>query len=199
VDTNVGTCDIAINGVLVARLGQDERYRLVKTDYFVRLQPFNRQESLLFSNIWVGPWNGEQPLRGEADAGTTTLINGDVAPGVPKSIRAGILRIDSDLGELAMPVEKALAVNFGGAMDAPRALARIRLTDGTMLNLDEFQWDERGVSAHSPTLGDLRLPRAAIAELIYAPARTHAPLDLGPQKSEQNALPNNAQPALIRQ
>ena len=137
-------------------------------------------------------------MRAEA-TGTTSLINGDLVAGTPKSIHRETVTIDSDLGELAMPVDKTLHVDFGGTMDAPQAAARVRLTDGTLLNLDEFRWDEHGLSAHGATLGDLHLPRQAIAELIYAPARSRAPLDLDPQKAGQNALPNNAQPALIRQ
>jgi hypothetical protein len=65
-------------------------------------------------------------------------------------------------------------VDFGGVPDQPRPAARLRLADDTIVNVDSFQWDGREWTAHSATLGDLRLPTAAVRELIYDPAPPHA-------------------------
>lgn len=190
VDTKAGTCDFVINGVHIIRLGHDKIERLLKGQYTVRVVPYPSQISLL-SNIWVGPWNGELPRVETETAGATALANGDVAPGIPKCMLEGKLVIDSELGELNVPMEKALALDFGGTMDPKRAPARLRLEDGTTLNVDAFRWDGNELTAHSVTLGDFRLPADSVQEIIYDPAVPRAPMPVMPRALAQKRAEDN--------
>ncbi len=192
VDTKAGTCDFVINGVHVARLGHDKIDRLLKGQYTVRVVPYPNQVSLL-SNIWVGPWTGELPRVETEAAGATALANGDVAPGIPKCMLEGKLVIDSELGELNLPLDKTLALDFGGTMDPKRTPARLRLEDGTTLNVETFRWDGNELTAHSLTLGDFRLPADIVQEIIYDPAVPRAPMAVMPRALAQKRAEDNAQ------
>jgi hypothetical protein len=190
VDTKAGTCDFVINGVHIVRLGHDKIERLLKGQYTVRVVPYPNQVSLL-SNIWVGPWNGELPRVETEAAGATALANGDVAPGIPKCILDGKLVIDSELGELNLPLDKTLALDFGGAMDPKRTPARLRLEDGTTLNVETFHWDGNELTAHSLTLGDFRLPADIVQEIVYDPALPRAPMAVMPRALAQKSAEDN--------
>lgn len=194
VDTKAGTCDVVINGVHIVRIGQDKNERLLKGQYTIRIVPYPSQASLL-SNIWAGPWSGEIPHSDAESAGATALTNGDVAPGLPKCLREGKLAVDSELGELSFPLEKALALDFGGTLETKRAAARLRLDDGTTVNVDRFHWEGAELSAHSPTLGDLRLPTAATREIIYDPALTRPPQAVLPRALAQKQAKDNRLPS----
>ncbi|MDR3406288.1 MAG: hypothetical protein P4L99_27640 [Chthoniobacter sp.] len=186
VDTKAGTCDLVINGVHIVRLGQEAAERLPPAQYTVKIQPYpNQRASTVFSNIWIGPWNGELPSPGNAGGESTALTNGDVAKGTPKALHDGKFTIDSDLGDLDLPVEKTLAVDFGGTLDTQKVAARLRLADGTIVNMDRFQWDGREWAVHSATFGDLRLPGGVVSELVYDPAPAHVPAPAGTNKLAQ--------------
>lgn len=203
VNTKTGTCDIAVNGVLFAHLGQDAGDRLLKSQYSVRIQPYPIAggpyaggASCILSNIWIGPWSGELPHAATTDAATTALVNGDAAAGLPKAMHDGKLTIESDLGELDLPFEKALAIDFGGPLEPRHAAARIRLADGTAINVDQFNWNGMQLVAHSPVLGDLRLPANAASELIFDPAPARAPLPVDTKKVAQKIQNNGIVPVV---
>ncbi|MEP6670576.1 MAG: hypothetical protein ABJF10_15555 [Chthoniobacter sp.] len=182
VDTKAGTCDIVLNGVLVARLGKDERERLVPDEYFVRLQANTNTGSLLFSNIWIGPWSGDLPHPAAGDGTSTALRNGDALAGAPKEWREGKWILESELGPLEISTEKVLLVDFGGTALAERAAGRIRLADGSSINVDAFQWDGRELAAHSPALGNVQLYAATVAEIIFDPVPSHTTMVEEPPK-----------------
>jgi hypothetical protein len=123
----------------------------------------------VFSNLWIGPWSGELPRAGGVADATTALTNGDVAPGVPQAMHEGKFSLETELGALEVPLENVVAVEFGGKLLPERAAARIRLADGTAVNVDAFNWDGRELTAHSATLGDLHLPGGVASELIFDP------------------------------
>jgi hypothetical protein len=186
VDTKAGTCDLVINGVHLVRLGQEARERLVKSQYTVRIAPYPGQGTpTILSNLWVGPWNGELPHLADSAEGSTALANGDVAPSVPKVMQDGRFKLESELGDLDLPLEKALVVDFGGAMDTQRAAARVRLADGSTINVDGFQWDGHELTAHSAILGDLRLPVGAVQELVFDPVAPHPLAGIATKKTAQ--------------
>lgn len=190
VDTKAGTCDFVLDGVHVARIGSDKNERLQKAQYTARIVPYPNQTSIL-SHLWIGPWNGELPMSETETAGTTALANGDVAPGTPKVLREGKLTIDSELGELNFPLEKTLALDFGGAMEAKRVPTRLRLADGTTINVDTFRWEGAELTAHSSTLGDLRLPADVVHEIIYDPAPAQPPMAVMPKALAQKRAKEN--------
>lgn len=186
VDRKVGTADVLVDGVLAVRIGQDANDRLPGLGERVRFRSYSRDEvPLVFSNLWVGPWNGELPRSGEDRPAATALANGDVASGAPKALHEGKFLIESEIGSLELAPVKVQAVDFGGTLLSEKSAARIRLADGCAINVDTFRWDGRELVAHSPTLGDLRLPAGAVSELIYDPALSRAPLNPEPKNLAQ--------------
>lgn len=180
VDTKAGTCDILINGVKVLRVGQRAEDRLVVTDYYLRLQPYLVCPTMNLSNIWIGPWSGELPQVKRLEAASTALRNGDIVTGLPKGWREGKWTLESDLGPLEVSTEKVLIVDFGGEPEPKRSPGRVRLVDGSLVDVNAFQWDAAWLSAHSATLGDLRLGATEVSELLFDPAPLHPPLLAAP-------------------
>ena len=192
VDTKAGTCDVVVNGMHLARLGQDASERLLKSQYSVRIAPYPGQgTSTILSNLWIGPWNGDLPESTPVVGGSTALANGDLIAGVPKAMHDGRFTIESELGEIDLPVEKALAVDFGGTIDAQRSPARVRLVDGATLNVDAFHWDGHELVAHSSVLGEVRLPAEAVHELIFDPPLPRPPANVAVKGTAQQNPQNN--------
>lgn len=198
VDTRQGTCDIVVNDVFITRLGQSEDERLSPGEYSLLVQPYATQGvPSRFSNLWIGPWNGDLPLNAKEGGGSTELANGDVVSGVPKFMQDGKLKIDCELGELELPTGKALQVDFGGAAEKQPAAARFRFGDGTVVNVDSFQWDGQSLKAHSALLADLQLPVDAVSELIFNPALPKPPAAVVRKKRTQKDSENNANPRIL--
>jgi hypothetical protein len=188
VDTKAGTTDLFVNGVLIARTGQQTGERLAPGKYTVHFQPYpNQGGPCVLSNLWVGPWTGELPRGGAVAGATTALSNGDAAPGTPKGMHDGKLAMEGDIGAFEIPVEKVQEVDFGGNMSPEQAPTRLRFGDGTVVNVDRFAWDGQVLSAHSPTLGDLRLPSGVINEIIFNPPTPHnAALSVPPKTARHD-------------
>lgn len=186
VDSKVGTADILIDGVFIARLGQQAAERMPGLGESIRLQPYNQGDApLILSNLWIGPWNGELPKPGNDTALAVSLANGDVATGALTDFQEGKLRVESDIGPLDLPMDKILAVEFGGAPAPKRPEARIRLADGCAFAVDAFRWDGENLAAHSEVLGDVKVPAKMISELVLAPAPARAPKIAAPKKAGQ--------------
>jgi hypothetical protein len=186
IDAKAGTADVFVDGVLAVRIGKDANDRLPGLGQTVRFHPYSASHyPVVFSNLWIGPWNGELPRAGGAGTATTALANGDAVSGAPKELRDGKFLLESEIGALELPVEKVQAVEFDGALSPEKALGRIRLADGSAINVDTFRWNGRELVAHGATLGDLRLPIGVVSELIYDPAPVHAPRHPEPKKLAQ--------------
>ncbi|HEY2342082.1 MAG TPA: hypothetical protein VGH90_03580, partial [Chthoniobacteraceae bacterium] len=54
----------------------------------------------------------------------------------------------------------------------------LRLVDGSVIHADTFQWDGNELTAHSQTLGDIRIARDNLAELVLHPAPIRRPLPI---------------------
>jgi hypothetical protein len=67
------------------------------------------------------------------------------------------------------------------------------------VNLDGFNWDGRELTAHSPTLGDLRLPADAVNDLIYHPAPARPPAAVTTKKLvKKDSGDNSPGPEILR-
>jgi hypothetical protein len=184
VDMKTGSCDLLINGELTARLCTNESERLEKTAYSVRLEPYNA--SPIFSNLWIGPWNGELPSAAKHTA-SSTLPNGDVMADAPKEWREGTWGFAGDFAGFEIPTDKLLIVDFGGTMQPKQTAGRVRLIDGSSLDVDAIQWDDQGLTAHSASLGNVRMEASAVSELLFDPAIPRPPVPLGePKAAGQN-------------
>lgn len=180
VDLKTGSCDLLVNGELAARLCTNESERLEKSAYSVRLEPYNA--SPIFSDLWIGPWNGELPSAARQSA-SSTLPNGDVMADAPKEWREGTWRFAGDFADFEIPTDKLLIVDFGGAMQPKQTAGRLRLIDGSSLDADAFQWDGHGLTAHCASLGNVRVEASAVSELLFDPAIPRPPLPLGETKT----------------
>lgn len=189
VDTNAGTCCITINGVTVLQIGKQAKDRLVKTDYCIRLQPVGNPKSLFFSNLQILPWNGDVPSPSAANAPSTILRNGDVLAAVPKALHEGRWALESELGPMELPGEKILMTEFGGDATPAHPAGRLRLVDGSVVNVDAMQWTGEEVSAHHANFGDLHVPLDAVAEIIFAPAQPlPSPVPVSPDVTGEHVL-----------
>jgi hypothetical protein len=186
-DFHAGTCDLLLDGVHVSHVRAGPESRPVHG--VLRIVPSTARGAMAsFSNLWVGRWNGALPESGRRPAAGIVLVNGDQISGAPKGLRGDHFEIENDLGAFEIPVNKTAVIEFGAAAPANAAAARLRLVDGTTLNVDAFHYGERELTAHSETWGDLHISRDAIAELVYAPAVPHPPLDADPEKEDKEAV-----------
>ena len=181
VNAKLGTVDLFLDGVAVAQVGHLPSERCPGIGDEIELGPYATGGSpTILSNLWIGPWSGELPSPG--DQPQVCLVNGDVTRGTAAEVHDGRLRLESEVGEIEMPLEKIEAIDFGGAFAPQPAVGRVYFQDGSALNVESFRWDASGLAARSATLGDLRLPAAAVRELILSPALPRAPHPLAPEK-----------------
>ncbi len=175
VDAKLGTADIFLDGVFLIKIGQQVSERLPGLGDTIRMQAYPQQASVVVSNIWLGPWNGELPTPSSEPTPATSLTNGDVAMGAPKDFRDGKLLLESEIGPLELPMDRVLAVEFGGTLSSKPAHARVRLTDGCAISLETFHWEGGQLIARSEVLGDLQIPAKLISELVLAPSPPRTP------------------------
>ena len=172
VDSKGGTAAFFLNGTLIAKCGRNASERLPGVGAWLVIgpSPYSGSNSAIISKVWIGPWNGELPSTLGDGESSTALANGDSVHCAPTAYRDGTFVLESDVGTLDVPSEKVVSIDFGGAMETAKVAARIRLGDGSVVHVDAFQWDARELTAHSAILGDLRVPAAAVSELIFHPA-----------------------------
>jgi hypothetical protein len=148
---------------------------------------------VVFSNLWIGPWNGELPKAGLDAEAAIALANGDMAVGVPTAWHDGKFSFESDIGPLELPLATVQSVEFGGTFAPEPTVARVHLPDGGALNVDTFRWDGREFTAHSATAGDLHLPADAVSELVFDPPPAQAPRTPPAKKVAQKSEAGPAQ------
>jgi hypothetical protein len=187
VDLKAGTLCVVFDGQSMGHYQWEKEERKSEA-ITVRFRPIGFRDMTpgavsanILSEMWIGPWTGEVPKAGAPKAPATILANGDVNPGAPRNLRDGEWTIESALGAIKVPAEKVLAIDFGSAPIAEPVAGRIRLRDGTKLDVDRFAWDGRILSAHSGLLGEFEVPAESVAEFIYHPARFRPPIDEEPQ------------------
>ena len=169
VNSTLGTADIMLNGTLVARIGQQADERAPGIDQAVHFGGLSYNGApIIFSNLWIGPWDGELP-RPETSHPSTALANGDVAASAPSLLEDGKYLLETEVGLLRLPPESVSLIAFGGASQAPHPAARLRLADGSIVHVASFECHGGVVTGHSDFLGDLHLAVKSIEEVIFDP------------------------------
>ncbi|MDB6172709.1 MAG: hypothetical protein JWL59_2020 [Chthoniobacteraceae bacterium] len=187
VDSELGTADFYINGAPLLRMGQKANERLPGLGRTVSFSAFPVPLTV-FSNLWIGPWNGELPQPDGTDAPRTILSNGDVAADTPAEFRENRFFLESEIGPIEIERDKVQSLDFGGTMTpGPNAAARVLLSNGSSLNLSAFKWEGGELVATSQILGELRLPAGIVRELIYSPPMT-PPLVVLPEKKPARTI-----------
>jgi hypothetical protein len=188
VNTKAGTCDVTLNGTFMTRIGTERGERIPKANYRITLAAMPGSSGpTMFTNLWLGPWNGQLPKGDVPATGLTTLANGDFISSVPKTMAQEKFTVDSDVGELNLPLEEALHFDFGETVDPQDPVGQVRLKDGTLVNAMDFQWDGRSLLLHNAILGEVRLAGELVREIIYAPAlhRARATVSMAPSATRE--------------
>jgi hypothetical protein len=183
VNSVLGTADIMMEGILVARIGQQADERAPGIDQSVQFGGFSYDgQPMLFSNLWIGPWDGELPRAETAGHASTALANGDVTASVPSALKDGKYLLETEVGPLRLPAASVSAIAFGGEFAQMPSAARLRLVDGSVVHMTSFECQDRTVSSHSDLFGDIHLPLESIAEIVFDPEPLRTPLGPSPKK-----------------
>jgi hypothetical protein len=176
---------VFINGVHATTLAHRPGQRVWHGVSQARVTAIARGDvPVILSNVRVLPWDGELPSPSSDAAASTLLKNGDVTPHAPTELRGGKFHIESEIGSIEVPADGVMAIKFGGALAPEKVAGRIRLVDGSVMNVDTFRWDHGELTAHSAALGEMRVPAAAVAELVYDPTPVRAP-DIAQEQAEK--------------
>ena len=179
IDTKECASHFYFDGVPVAEIGHAIGKKYPNLGKSVELRCCDDSDLRVFSNISITPWKGLLPENPERQS-SIELTNGDSAFGEIKQAKDGAIDIETELGPLKIAVANASRIVLSGAFSPVQAVARLRLADGSVIHADSFHWNGEELTGHSPTLGDLRIPVAALDELVIhpAPARRPHPLAL---------------------
>ena len=192
VNSVLGTADIMINGTLAARIGQQANERAPGIDQAVQLGGLSFDgRPLIFSNLWIGPWDGELPRAETAGRASTTLANGDVTASIPAALTDGKYLMETEVGQIRLPAASLSAIAFGGESAQTHSAARLRLADGSVVHVASFEIRDRALRARSELLGDIHLPLESIAEIALNPEPLREPPGAAPRKPAQAAAANS--------
>ncbi len=182
-DRPSGMIAIIVDGVLITQIGskpgEDPRY----LGRGLMLIP---QASMpcTFSNLWVGPWNGQIPgktLRPEPSHETVVFANGDEARGTVRTVTPTAVVFDSEAGTLDLSVERLTMIDFRGEFIAGQPGTRLRLRGFGALSVSSYRIENGKVTCQSEVAGKLTLPLAAVQEVVFSP--------LAPIKTDGKATP----------
>jgi hypothetical protein len=174
VDSKLGTIDFMIDGVHFYKFGRKASERAPGLGARINLSTYSQKEVSVLSNITIRPWSGELPALGETK-GTVYLANGDAATGAIGDLKDGKLSVSIATESIEIPIGRITNVEFGQAPAVGKAAARLRLRDGAILHVDQFEWKDGALTAKSAVLGELRLEAKALEELIVSPAAPYFP------------------------
>jgi hypothetical protein len=97
------------------------------------------------------------------------LANGDETLGTVVSATAEQLKLECDVGEIDVPLARALLVDFAGKPHENRDGVRMRFTGKGALTMGSFRIEEGRVICRSAVAGELSFPLSALTEIIFSP------------------------------
>ncbi len=189
VDTKMGTIDLYFDGSFVARVGSTPECQIADLGNIITLYAENRggEIQMVLSAIAIRPWIGELPEGHEKTR--LFLTNRDAVDGELRGLRDGKLAIEGEVGPLDFPLSRVREVEFGGIAAPEKSAARLRFANGAIIHVQSFRLDATGLVAHSAVLGDIRVSRNALTELILdpAPLRFESPIAKKPPRNSEAA------------
>jgi len=174
-DTKLGTVDLLVDGVHFYNLGKKPGERVPGLGSRISLSSYSSSGIAVLSNVSLRPWNGEVPVPGELKS-SIQLENGDAAAGEIGELKDGKLSVNIGSDPIDVPVGRITCVEFAQPAATAKSAARLRLADGAIIHVDEFEWRDGSLTAKSSSLGDLQLAGKELAELILSPAPAYIPL-----------------------
>ena len=147
--------------------------------------------------------NKDQPAAkpGAPDAPPADLValgNGDETSGTVESATAEALRLKCDVGNLDIPLKRALMVEFAGPPAPHENGVRFRLAGKGTLTVNSFSIADGKVVCHGTTVGDLGFPITALSEIVFQP-RNQPPPTGSNTKDGGNGSPASGAPNIIFQ
>ncbi len=168
-DRASGRLAIFVDGALVGNVGQKiaDGSRNLGRGLVLSTQP---QMPCTFSDLWVGPWNGQLPGKAPAPIApdTVLLANGDEAQGTVALATPTVVKLDSEVGPIDLPIARLTMINFGGDSAPRRNVTRLRLADRGALTVTSYRVENDSVLCQSELAGELRLPLAAVQEMVLS-------------------------------
>ncbi len=150
-------------------------------------------QAFTFSNLWLAPWNGQTPAAapGLAAANEPTdaaanpansnppldsvlLANGDETAGTVDTIGVESVSLDCDAGPIKLPLPRVTVVEFGGAPPERSHEPRLRFAGLGTLSIKSYKIEDGFVTLQSELAGPLKMPLAALRELIFLPPKSGA-------------------------
>jgi hypothetical protein len=175
VDSKLGTVDLLVDGVHFYKLGKQASERVPGIGSRISLSSYSSSGISILSNISLRPWNGEVPVPGPLKS-SIQLENGDAAGGEIGELKDGKLSVNIGSDAIDVPVDRITCVEFAQAPAPVKSAARLRLADGAIVNVDQFEWRDGALTAKSHSLGDLQMAGKDVAELILSPAPPYVPV-----------------------
>jgi hypothetical protein len=168
-DRASGRLVIVVDGALIAQVVRKAGERATNLGQGVAFYPQMRK-ACTFSNLWLGPWDGQLPDTEAASQGlphSVLLANGDEATGRIVSATPDLVRIETEVGELELPAERMVMSRMGTSEPA-RGAARLRLTGVGTLTVSNFVVENGKIHCKSTVAGNLELPLTALQEIAFA-------------------------------
>ncbi len=103
------------------------------------------------------------------DQDAIALNNGDETLGKVETASAEALRVKCDVGDLQIPLKRAVMVEFGGKAPATKGGIRFRLASKGAVTVQSFRIEDGKVVCESDSAGQLTFPLAAVSEIVFQP------------------------------
>ena len=100
------------------------------------------------------------------------LANGDEAQGVIENATPEVVNLNSEVGLIELPMPRLTMIDFGGQPPRPTPRARLRLVRGGALTVTSYQIEKETVICQTELAGELKLPLAAVQEVVFARVAT---------------------------
>ncbi|MBP7949274.1 MAG: hypothetical protein KA004_06420 [Verrucomicrobiales bacterium] len=153
----------------------------------ISLHPQNANQLMIFSNLWISPWNGQMPSTAQKEpVETVSLANGDEAMAEVVSATARNFQLRFEGEPLELPRERIVMIDFGGVKNLepkvpavaepagevqpaaePSPALRLRFAKGGTICVEAMRIENGEVVCSSPNFGELKLPLASFREIVW--------------------------------
>ncbi len=198
-DRRSGRLWMYVNGQLVGQLNRRSGIDNPKPGKGIALVPQGGISRVTVSNLWIAPWTGAEPppMKGEKKAkaepaeatdgekkeqkevadekpaeptlDAVALANGDETLGMVKSATSEELRVQCEVGELAIPLKRTVLVDFAAKASPAAPGVRLRFSAKGALTVQSFKLLDGKILCHSENAGDLAFPLAELSEIVFQP------------------------------
>jgi hypothetical protein len=117
------------------------------------------------------------------------LVNGDETSGILESATATQLQLKCDVGNLEIPMSRALMAEFAGPVQPHAAGIRLHLAGKGTITVDSLGITDGKVVCHSAAAGHLAFSTNALSEIVFQP-RTLSPPENAADKKTGDASGN---------